>query len=211
VLSSAGWVETMRLAGREVPGFEHGRVSFVETIAFLDRPAHELGLGAAITFFNDAEPFVYERPAADIDPRSGVICSPDNYACQAPAREGVIRTTVLANAERWEGLAPDEYARRKQAACATIQDVTARHAFDPRPHTTHGDAFTPRTIRHYTGHVGGAIYGSPVKRRDGTTGIDGLALCGTDQGMLGVVGALLSGISMANQHVLRVAAVGRTA
>ena len=28
------------------------------------------------------------------------------------------------------------------------------------------DLFTPRTIRHYTGHLGGAVYGSPRKRRD---------------------------------------------
>jgi hypothetical protein len=28
-------------------------------------------------------------------------------------------------------------------------------------------------------------------------------LCGTDQGMLGIVGAMLSGISIANQHLLQ--------
>jgi hypothetical protein len=28
-------------------------------------------------------------------------------------------------------------------------------------------------------------------------------LCGTDQGFLGIVGAMLSGISMANYHILQ--------
>ena len=65
------------------------------------------------------------------------------------------------------------------------------------------DMFTPRTIRKYTGHINGAVYGSPRKIRDGVTEFSNLYLCGTDQGYLGIVGALLSGISMANLHVLK--------
>jgi phytoene dehydrogenase-like protein len=63
--------------------------------------------------------------------------------------------------------------------------------------------FTPTTVRHYTGHLRGAIYGSPDKRPDGRTSLSNLFLCGTDQGMLGIVGAMLSGITIANQHVLK--------
>ena len=62
--------------------------------------------------------------------------------------------------------------------------------------------FTPLTIQRFTGHAAGAVYGSPRKHLDGTTGIDGLFLIGTDQGYLGVVGALISGLVMANRHVL---------
>ena len=61
---------------------------------------------------------------------------------------------------------------------------------------------SPRTIRRFTGHFNGAIYGSPEKRRDGTTQLRNLFLCGTDQGFLGIIGAMLSGISMANTHLL---------
>ena len=64
------------------------------------------------------------------------------------------------------------------------------------------DLFTPRTIEHFTGHVNGAVYGSPAKRVNGETPLEGLYICGTDQGFLGIVGAMLSGISMANRHVL---------
>ena len=63
--------------------------------------------------------------------------------------------------------------------------------------------FTPRTITHFTGHEGGAVYGSPKKSRTGETGIKGLTLMGTDQGFLGIIGAALSGISMANRWVLK--------
>ncbi|PKN63980.1 MAG: phytoene dehydrogenase, partial [Deltaproteobacteria bacterium HGW-Deltaproteobacteria-10] len=45
-------------------------------------------------------------------------------------------------------------------------------------------------------------YGSTQKVRDGRTAIKNLFICGTDQGFLGIVGAMLSGISMANLHCL---------
>ena len=64
------------------------------------------------------------------------------------------------------------------------------------------DMFTPRTIQRYTGHVNGAVYGSPKKRRDGCTPVENLFICGTDQGFLGIIGAMLSGITIANLQVL---------
>jgi hypothetical protein len=75
-------------------------------------------------------------------------------------------------------------------------------SFPIRPHTVFRDSFTPRTIERFTGHRGGAVYGSPHKQRDGQTSLRGLELIGTDQGLVGVVGALLSGISIANRSVL---------
>ena len=65
------------------------------------------------------------------------------------------------------------------------------------------DMFTPRTVKKYTGHLNGAIYGAPNKIKDGRTHLENLYLAGTDQGFLGIVGAMLSGISMANLHVLQ--------
>lgn len=64
------------------------------------------------------------------------------------------------------------------------------------------DMFTPRTVLHFTGHLAGAIYGASRKVRDGRTHLANLFLCGTDQGFLGITGAILSGITMANVHVL---------
>ena len=51
--------------------------------------------------------------------------------------------------------------------------------------------------------LSGAIYGSPLKHRQGRTALANVYLCGTDQGFLGIVGAMLSGISMANYHILQ--------
>lgn len=63
--------------------------------------------------------------------------------------------------------------------------------------------FTPTTVVRYTGRLNGAIYGSTEKRREGRTHLDNLFLIGADQGFLGITGAILSGISMANLHCLR--------
>ena len=85
----------------------------------------------------------------------------------------------------------------------------ARNHLTPVSDTVHdaaltsSDVFTPRTVRKFTGHLNGAIYGSPIKRRDGRTDLENLFIIGTDQGFLGVTGAMLSGISMANFHGLK--------
>jgi phytoene dehydrogenase-like protein len=65
------------------------------------------------------------------------------------------------------------------------------------------DMFTPRTIERFTGRRQGAVYGTARKIRTGRTGYENLYLCGTDQGYLGIVGSLLSGVIVANQHLLR--------
>ena len=64
------------------------------------------------------------------------------------------------------------------------------------------NTFTPLTIERYTGKIQGAIYGSPEKIKDGNLGFANLFLAGTDQGFLGIVGSMLSGVSIVNQHIL---------
>ena len=71
-----------------------------------------------------------------------------------------------------------------------------------RGHITYEDAFTPLTVKRFTSHLNGAIYGSPLKQKDGRTLAENVFICGTDQGFLGIVGALLSGISMTNKYLL---------
>jgi hypothetical protein len=49
-----------------------------------------------ITFFNDHEKFVWERPEELCDIRSGVICTPNNFAYNEPLDDGTM-ITALAN------------------------------------------------------------------------------------------------------------------
>ncbi|HXC01432.1 MAG TPA: NAD(P)/FAD-dependent oxidoreductase [Opitutaceae bacterium] len=197
--------------GSQLPAV--GRLSFVETMTVFDRQPEALGWGSdTIVFFNDSARFDYSRPAEQVDPRSGVICFPNNFnyaTGQAPA-EGMVRVTCLANYDRWVQLPEETYQADKQRWFAEVQR-SARRFLPPVPEdtllraTVATDIFTPRTITKFTSHLAGAVYGSPQKIPDGRTPLRNVYLCGTDQGFVGVIGALLSGISMANLHVLRAA------
>jgi len=202
VFSSAGYPETMRLAGRGVVQGDVGRLSFLESISILDRPLAALGHRATMTFFSAEDRFEYRQPAGLVDPRSGVICASDNYAARSPMPEGVLRVTVLANHDAWTALSEPEYKAAKERCEADVLQAASRFAPDPRPHRVLGDVATPKTIRRYTGRLGGAVYGCPEKRPSAETGVENLHLVGTDQGLLGVVGALLSGITVANREAL---------
>ena len=54
-------------------------------------------------------------------------------------------------------------------------------------------------------NASGAVYGCSTKRLYGCTPLENLHLIGTDQGLLGVTGAMLSGISIANRYALQTA------
>jgi phytoene dehydrogenase-like protein len=216
ILSSIGAPETERLFGAgegsaaAVP--PTGRLSFVETITVLDRQPADLGWGDdTIVFFNDSPRFEYACPVDAVDPRSGVICLPNNfnYGAGRELPEGLLRVTCLASFDHWAGCSEDDYRRAKQDWFAAIQRSAGRFLPGTVPASVREgavratDMFTPRTITKFTGHLGGAIYGSPVKNRRGLTSHANVYLCGTDQGFLGIVGAMLSGISMANYHILQ--------
>ena len=192
--------------------FPIGVLSFVETITVLDRQPAALGWGEdTIIFFNDSHRLHHARSEDQVDVRSGVICIPNNFDF-GPGRElpeGIFRCTCLARYDRWADLPEATYRADKARWYAAIQ--RSAHRFLPPPPAPDTlaramigtDMFTPRTITKFTGHLGGAIYGSPVKNRQGRTALANVYLCGTDQGFLGIVGAMLSGISMANYHILQ--------
>lgn len=213
VISSIGAPETERLVGVLPAGTElaTGRLTFVETISILNQQPAALGWGSdTIVFFNDSSRFDYACPAAPVDLRSGVICIPNNfdYGPNRSLPEGIFRVTCLARYDRWAPLPDDVYHNEKSRWYADVQRSARR--FLPAlsdgalaSATVATDMFTPRTITKFTGHIGGAIYGAPVKHRQGRTPLENLYLCGTDQGFLGIIGAMLSGISMANYHILQ--------
>jgi phytoene dehydrogenase-like protein len=209
VLSSAGWVETMRLcdgADRAGP-HQPGRLSFLESISVLDAPPKDLGLDRTIVFFNDSETFHYERPQELADLRSGVICCPNNFHYDRPLPEGIVRITALANYPRWAGLDGPSYRQEKHRWHDRMVASAVRFVPDFRSSVIDADTFTPRTIRGYTGHENGAVYGAPEKHPDGTTHLKNLFICGTDQGLVGIIGSIISGITIANRHLLKPAAV----
>jgi phytoene dehydrogenase-like protein len=213
VISTVGWPETVALCGGAPrPDARVGALSFVEGITVLRSEPATWGWDDTIVFFNDGPQFHYASPPAEelVDPRSGVIAVPNNYAFGEGRSlpEGVFRVTCLASHAGWASLPEDAYRAAKAAWFPRMVESALR--FGPpvdraalQADTVATDMFTPRTIERYTWRRGGAVYGSPDKRRDGTTPWNNLFVAGTDQGYLGIVGSLVSGIAAANLHVLR--------
>jgi phytoene dehydrogenase-like protein len=137
-----------------------------------------------------------------VDLRCGIVCCPNNYEEHDDLSEGVFRLTWLADYQPWMHWDGDAYAAAKKRYHDIFLTQSERFISGFRGHVTFTDMFTPRTIHYYTGHCNGAVYGSPRKRRDGRTALENLFICGTDQGFLGIVGAMMSGITIANLHVL---------
>jgi phytoene dehydrogenase-like protein len=209
ILSSAGTIETMRLCDdiTEVDVARAGNLSFIESISILDQQPRQIGFDRTILFYNDSPSFHWERPEETLcDVRTGVVCSPNNYQ-YAPEEgmlpDGVIRITTLANHDRWCALPEPQYRAQKLKQYDTAVESAVRFMPDFRRHVIDTDVFTPKTIRRFTWHDNGAVYGAPDKQLDGTTHLSNLFLCGTDQGFVGIVGSIVSGISMANRHCLQ--------
>ncbi len=205
VLSSAGAAETMRMLDPSAPveAPTAGDISFVESISVLDCEPAQLGHHETIVFYSNTEQFHYERPGVPVDLRSGIICSPNNFDYSRPLEDGRMRITALADPQYWLSLPEDRYVAEKNEWNQRIISSAVAHIPDFRAHVIDTDVFTPRTIRRFTGHVNGCVYGAPQKFVNGQTPISNLYLCGTDQGFLGIVGAMLSGITIANRYLLK--------
>jgi phytoene dehydrogenase-like protein len=209
VLSSAGSLETAALIGEKPPKVRS--LGYVETISVLNRSPADLGWGDdTIVFFNDSARLAWACPEGQVDVRSGVVCIPNNFDHGEGQRlpDGIVRATCLANYDRWATLPEETYRADKARWYDAIQASFRR--FLPAvgdaalaSATVATDMFTPRTVEKFTGRRNGAIYGAAVKQLDGRTALANLHLCGTDQGLIGIVGAMLSGITMANERILR--------
>jgi phytoene dehydrogenase-like protein len=208
ILSSAGLVETLRMCDdiTSVDDLKPGRMSFIESVSVLNRMPREIGHKQTIVFYNDHERFDWHTPTSELcDIRTGVICSPNNFAYGGDGErlpDGVIRVTTIADYDRWKGLSPQQYQLEKLRWYDRASASAVRFMPDFRPYVVETDVFSPTTIHRFTWHDNGAVYGAPEKRIDGTTHLQNLFLCGTDQGYVGIVGSIISGIAMANRHCL---------
>ena len=204
VLSSAGWPETMRLCdGLPLPDQSAGRMSVIESISVLNTAPRALGHDRTLVFFNASERFHYEQPDDLVDFRSGVICSPNNFIYDEPLAEGKMRLTCLANYGRWAALDDQSYRAAKRRCHEQMAASAVRFVPDFRSAVIETDVFTPKTIRRFTGRENGAVYGVAEKRYDGITPLQNLFICGTDQGLVGIIGTIISGISIANKYLLK--------
>lgn len=204
LLSTVGHTETLELLGdTQTP--EDTRLGFVESIFLVDKDsASNLPQDTTILFYNQGKKFNYRRPDESVDFGSGVICLPGNFY-NRPAQEYIeIRSTHLANYRSWAAKAHDRelYTQTKAETARTSLAVVEKFIGNFDQHIVYQDTFTPLTVQRYTSKKDGAVYGSVTKIQTGDIGYANLFLAGTDQGFLGIIGSMLSGVSMVNQHIL---------
>ncbi|MDR0444992.1 MAG: NAD(P)/FAD-dependent oxidoreductase [Puniceicoccales bacterium] len=215
IISSIGHVETMKLCdAADTVSVQPGKLSFCDAIAVLKEEPRDLGWEDTIVFFEERERIQYRQPQGLLDTCSGTICIPNNYnyGLDRKLPDGILRISHTANTDQWKALLKENFqhysrAKKEQAlamfekAKSLMQSIyPASRAFSP--HLLDLDFFTPHTIEHFTGHINGSIYGTPHKVRSGKLPFENLYLCGTDHGYSGIIGSMMSGIAIANSHIL---------
>ncbi len=204
ILSSIGYPETVRLTEslKEKISPRVGAMTFMESILVFDKKIPLVQNESTITFYNNAKKYSY-KPASDyFDEASAVVCFPDNYESHNVDGEGTVRITYMSNYHQWRELSRDDYEAKKEIVGSATMNLVKKLVPNFDGKLLFKDIFSPMTIERYTWHLNGTVYGSIDKTRDGSTPVKGLYIIGTDQGFLGIVGSLLSGISMANLYGL---------
>lgn len=204
VISTIGVSGTFALLGMDDGGVPYrGRMSFVESITILpDAAGDQLRREHTIIFYSRAGQWRYRRPVGAVDPSWGVICFPEHFQGIVPSGHFQVRVTHAANHELWKGVSRQRYRAMKEAWQEESGEIVAKIIGNYRQNIVYEDSFTPVTIEKFTGKAQGAVYGSPIKIKDGRTPCANVYIAGTDQGFLGIVGAMLSGVTVVNQHLL---------
>jgi phytoene dehydrogenase-like protein len=206
VFSSMGLPETMSLVSNEhVTKLEIGKLSFTEAIFVTDKKIDESITPATIIFYNSQNNYSYQQAQSFFDDKSAVVCFTDNFKNSDESNEGIVRVTLMANYELWNSLkieSREKYLQKKEEVAIASLNIIKKILPNFSSQIVFKDVFTPTTITRYTSHFNGTVYGSTTKTRNGKTPVDGLYIIGTDQGFLGIVGSMLSGISMANLYGL---------
>lgn len=205
-LSTIGAVETHRLLGdvTNVPPplseARSGGIQFVEALFELDEPAATYGLTDCMQFIGLERDFAFRAMSANAPADCLLVCVPDNYIGVSPTRMLRLSAPVASLGPLHSDLARDAMEPGVKSILAQML-LAQLGSYYPRlaGHAKFLDLYTPHTFQRFTGHANGAIYGSPDKFADGATGVPHLELAGTDQGLLGIVGALLSGVLAANR------------
>ena len=204
VLSTVGLPLTAKLSGWPLDVKQYtGRMSFMETISLIPAErSRQLSGGRTILFYTTDENWHYMRPDALIDPFWGVICFPENFQGVDLGKTAQLRVTHAADYRRWHRLTADAYRQAKEKCSRQSRQVVGKIVGNYGQDIVYEDSFTPLTIERFTGKGEGAVYGSPVKIKDGCTPFENLFIAGTDQGFLGIIGSMLSGVSIVNRHLL---------
>ena len=177
ILSSIGFYETQALCNKHYDHFEPV-ITFSETISTYQESPESLHWEDTIVFFNKTNQVDYGASKLPLDLQSGVVCIPENYE-NSEQTQTTLRTTHLSSFDAWNLLSQTQYQEEKKRLLEASRDCAFKILGGNRPQKLlDEDMFTPLTIKRFTQHRNGAIYGSPKKFRDGYIGYKNLFICG---------------------------------
>lgn len=200
-LSSAGLAETGNLAGQTWGGAND--LSVFETVVSLHTPLDQAGIDKALMMISLQDSFNWRAPESRQAYHHLTLATSDNYAFPEPPRTHHLKIGCFQKGSLWLELDDDAYRTEKnRLQDKMLQELTRLFPELLDYPAEHHESMTPRTVMEYTSHFNGGIYGGPIKAFDGSTGIRGLAIIGNDQGGIGIMGALTSGVVVANYQVI---------
>ena len=204
VLSTVGIPGTAALTAWPLVEDDYtGQMTFMESITILPGELRQtITNDRTIIFYNNNEKLNYSSPGQHLDTSWGVICFPENFAGLTKSDYFQVRVTNAANYQLWQQTTAAEYQELKRSWRQRSQAIVSKIIGDYQQNSVYEDCFTPVTIQRFTAKAAGAVYGSPRKIKDGVTPFKNLFIAGTDQGFLGIIGSMLSGVSIVNQHIL---------
>jgi phytoene dehydrogenase-like protein len=178
-------------------------ISAVETVLDFERDTVEEGATHSLVFASFREPFAWDLPTLRTGVPYATVSVSDAYAGDGAAFPHHVKIGAYVAGTPWLMLTAGEYAAEKRAKerelLARLKEVFPAL----RPDRARAiESLTPATVVRYTRHAAGGIYGASAKNFRGTTATRGLFLCGNDQGGIGIVGAAISGVVMANVVLL---------
>ena len=118
-----------------------------------------------------------------------------------------VSLVTLQYADVWDTIAPEDYGRTKFAYADSLLDLLETTIPGVRAVIEEADVATPRTMAHYLGHPGGAIYGydqDPTeswlfRNSERESHVPGLHLAGSWSGLAGFQPTLESGARVARR------------
>ena len=199
VLSSAGLHETGQLAGLSIG--DPGSISLFHVTACYDRKLSGIGIPETLHFWNRRDDLEWRFDSEEQVLSVLTLSAQDAYTFDSGRHQ--LKISCFDKMENWQYDSKREYRQRKQLRAEKLFRLAGRlypSLLSEKP--VYVDTFSPRTIRRFTQHPNGTLYGGTVKAFDGRTPLKNLLIIGNDQGGIGIMGALTSGILISNYAVL---------
>lgn len=200
-LSSIGLEETGVLVGQQWG--DSCDISAFETLVNMPQPLSEYGVENTLFMVSRQRDFSWEVPA-DLHAYNHLTLSAlDNYDFDFEPPLHQLKIGCYQSGKQWQALSEPDYEREKaRMEEAMLAELKALFPALDVAQATYAESLTPQTVTRYTSHLNGAIYGGRQKTFDGQTAIENLFIVGNDQGGIGIMGTLTSGIVVSNYQVI---------